>query len=918
MSNLPPNNPIAGKLRLRVQNVTPVLAAGLLFLIAAPLAADDAYLGEPFGVASVTFPAGDEDLSKYSVIEKNGRAFYPTFSRGTARRFLGEIFGVRGVLPTREVNCMFLFKGTEPLEVTVFTPKARTIKVTPRVGRTIPTSLLWQGWWREFNAGARSQSAAGDYSPITWSYLTAMLSRRLNLEPPLMSRTGDTTEHEVLKTLELMVGAERMKSQVLLEAMNRRERPRAATVAPPADLVTAPLELSPSEVPVEPIAMRVPQDCFYVRFGSFSNLMWVKKLAAEYGADLSRMATLRSQDSGASDKFPSMLGLQENDLAEMFGGAIIDDIAVIGRDLFLGDGAAAGILFKAKASPLLSADLKKQLTASADANPSATIETITIGEHKVLHVDSTDGRLRSFYAFDGNYHLVTTSRTIAEQFLATGDEGLGSLGASAEFRHARTLMPLERDDTVFAYISSAFLWGLASPDYQIELRRRLESVAEMEILKLAQLAAGSEGVVDQTNENLERLGFLPPGFGVRPDGSVLLLTEKGPRDSIRGYRGSFVPIPDMPLTTVTPKEADRFRRQAEFYARNWKQMDPMMIGVKRYDLRPDEHVERVAIDANITPFTEEKYGWLAGIIGPPMKQQITHAPNDIITFQASVNGRAFNSDDLPHHIFLGVQDTAPSVDLRPSGAWQIMQILQGAPAYLGSWPKLGSLDFLPADWLNPSNAEGYSELLLGSVKRWQKDGFSVISFHKSVLEQTTPHLKPIETENPAQIRLYVGDIAHSRIAPWINAVYFSRAAQAQSGNEQMMKNMTQQFGVPADKAQQSAQDVLGAKLVDPLEEIEGIPASEEMPADFLAPPLRWFRGLTAEVTKMEHRMVLHAELDLQRKPEEKPKFALPSFPSFNLFGGGDKTKPKKPETKPVPKPAPELLPPKNQPGVREF
>lgn len=898
--------------RMKKSHLIFVLFLSFALGSSASLLGNEAYIGEPFGVASVTVPASSDDLTRHTIVEKNGRVFYPAFTKGTARRFIGELLGVKGVLPTKESTCLFLFKGTEPLEVTIFTPAPKTVVVTPRVGRRIPASMLWQGWWREFNAVARAQADAGEYPPLTWSYLTTMLSRRLRLEPPLLSRVGDTTEHEVLKTLELMVGAERMKSQVIKEAMTRSAAPAAATFAPPADFVIPPLEVSASDVPIEPIAFRVPHDCFYVRFGSFANLMWTKKIGEEYGKDISRMATLRSQDSKASDKMPNMFGLQQNDLAEMFGGAIIDDVAMIGRDLFLGDGASVGILFKAKSSELLGPDLRKQLTSTAASMKGALVEDLKIGDHTVLHVQSTDGKLRSYYAADGDYHLVSTSRTIVEQFLATGKDGVGSLGASNEFRAARTIMPLKREDTIFSYISSAFLWGLASPQYQIELRRRLESIAEMEMLKLAQLSASSEGFEDLTSENLVRLGFLPPGFGVRPDGSRLLLTEKGPRDSVRGYRGSFTPIADTVLTSVTAVEADRFRRQAEFYARNWLQMDPLMVGLKRYDLRPDEFVERVVIDANVTPFTEEKYGWLSTVIGPPMKNQMTPGPKDIVNLQASIKGGMLDPSVPPHQIYLGVQDTTPATDLRPSGVWQVFKILQQTPGYLGSWPKLGFLDWLPREIFGRPDASGYSSLPFG-LWRWQGGGQSVVSFNKTVLAETVPHLKFVETENAAHARLFVGDIANSKLAPWLNDLYFSRAQQAKVGNEKLIQNMTQQFGVPADEAEKSAQELLSAELIDPVKEagIQGKPTAE-----FMAPPLLWFRGLSAEFTKMDHRLVLHAELDLQRKPEEKPAFTLPKFPSLNLFGGG-KSKPKEPEEEPKPK-DPELKPPTNVPGIKEF
>ena len=74
------------------------------------------------------------------------------------------------------------------------------------------------------------------------------------------------------------------------------------------------------------------------------------------------------------------------------------------------------------------------------------------------------------------------------------------------------------------------------------------------------------------------------------------------------------------------------------------------------------------------------------------------------------------------------------------------------------------------------------------------------------------------------------------------------------------------------------------------------------PADYKAPLLEWFRGADAHLNKTGDNLMVHAEIDMQRKPEEKPKFELPLF---NLFGGGQKAL--KPDAKS--KAAAEELPP---------
>src|SRR5438105_15427851 len=106
-------------------------------------------------------------------------------------------------------------------------------------------------------------------------------------------------------------------------------------------------------------------------------------------------------------------------------------------------------------------------------------------------------------------------------------------------------MPLSRNDTVFVYFSSAFFEGLFSPQYSIELERRMKAVTDIELLMLARLAARGEQVQGDSLEDLSATGLLPRGFGRRPDGSGPLLTDSEILDSRRGARGTFLPVADV-------------------------------------------------------------------------------------------------------------------------------------------------------------------------------------------------------------------------------------------------------------------------------------------------------------------------------------------------------------------------------------
>jgi hypothetical protein len=664
-----------------------------------------------------------------------------------------------------------------------------------------------------------------------------------------------------------------------------------------------PLEIA-DQVDIEPIATRVPEDCFYIRFGSFENYLWLDRLQRDYGGDIGRMVTLRGYDAASSQRVQQQLALRTSAMAEVLGPTIVADVALIGRDLFLREGAAIGVLFRARNSALLAADLARQRSTALQEQQAAgaTEAKVQIGGREASLLSTPDNRLRSFHVADGEFHLVTNCRAIAERFLAVCDQqGRGSLGASPEFLHARTLMPTERDDTIFVYMGTAFQQGLLSPQYQVELARRLRAATDLELLLMATWAAAGEGQPSGSIEQLIRGGFLPKGFGQRVDGSQPIVSEQYAGDSLRGGRGSFLPVPDVAIEGISRAEADRLAKQAAYYENSWKRMDPLMAGIKRFALDgPDQ--ERIVIDALVSPFVQQKYGGIVSAIGPPTSVRIRPAAGDIITAQVVLRGGLLSPQVPAHHLFLGVQDSAPLGDMAPSGLLGYLTLLRTAPGYLGAWPKPGFLDLLPIGLGGgPPDAQGYSQMLLGVWRRQWLD-FSALAMDPQLLARVTPDLAPQEVADDAQIRIHVGDLSQAELSAWVNNLTYGRAYLASLGNAKLLHTMSQQLGVPHAQALRQAEHLLDARLVCSLggeyqwNEQTGLwnstawPPSrpDQRPPDYAAPLLEWFRGFDAELVMHEESVLLQAALDLQRKPHEKPRFQLPRF---SLFGSGKEKTP---------------------------
>ncbi len=435
-------------------------------------------------------------------------------------------------VPT-ESTVYFLFRGDSPLDLTVYAPDAQSGQIVPRRDPQAYARLLC-AWWTDYSSASDGRDAAREYPQMVEEYLTDTLARRLEL--PLPRRTPQRQLNILRGELAMLAGTETTRLEMAEKVLLGGFTNEAASVLLPEELPPPrpePLAALP-DVPIEPIALRVPVECLYVRFGSFANFLWLRHRMEDWGGELRDVISERGLDYGLNARMQKQLGLSDGGgLAEVFGDKVIADVAIVGTDTFVNEGAAIGTLFHAKSNLALSNDLTQQRRA-AMREVNGKEEKLTIAGRTVSYISTPEGAMRSYYVVDGDYHLVTTSRQIVEWFLATADGQHESLGASAEFRYTRTSMPLTRDDTVYIYLSPQFFDNLLGPHYHIEMQRRLRSAVELELFPIAELAARAEEMSGSTIDQLVADNLLPQGFGQHPDGSHLVLADGRLVDSLRG------------------------------------------------------------------------------------------------------------------------------------------------------------------------------------------------------------------------------------------------------------------------------------------------------------------------------------------------------------------------------------------------
>jgi hypothetical protein len=851
----------------------------------AAAAVAEAYAGAPFGVGRVELSVGGagamaplED-ERFTVRQDDGRVLYPVVRVDPGRRLLRQLLEIDR---PRNVTVYFLFRGDAPFQMQSYSPQGQVVQVAPRVDARGHARLLAE-WWAQYVNRWESLRKNPQFPPVVENFLAANLARRLGLtlpepQPSLLAALAPkktplddlmiSEQHQL--TIDQQLAAGEWSAGGPLEPLPPQ--------MPWYDLPTAPEAVA--GVAAEPLAQHVPAECFYVRFGSFPNYLWFRDLNRKWQGDLGNMILRRGIHRAASDRIEGQLSLRENAMAKILGPQVIADVAIIGLDPYVNQGAAIGVLFQARVTPLLARDLTEQRREALTKFPDAVESTVKIGERDVSLIATPGGEVRSYYVADGDFHLVTTSARLVQRFLqaSAGDR---SLAASAGFLGMRQKLPHDRGDAVFAYVPPELFRELTSPGVWIEAQRRARVQREAKVLELARLEAAAEGIAASTPQELVDAGLLPAGFGTHPDGSTLIEDEAGFSDSARGRLGLFTTVGEMEVTGATAAEAAAYRRFADRFRQEIGQLPPIGVALARTPLA-DGSGETLTAEVIATPLSGVKLGRLPDILGEPASDRVPPIDGDVVRLEVVLKASPLallgGGDEL-HHLFVGLRDFRSPLIVRQGS------IRAGAPPaelvrmYVGAWPKPGLLKMFSG----PQLAEG-QEPTPAAQEAWQakRDEFLLMSFKPDLIREVLPQLAVEPAPRPAQLWVNVDDLTGKELAAAVNALGYSRTRESAVSATRLMNTLANQLHVSPAEARTVAERLVDGTFECPLGgeyALVDLPDGQaawtstaltpqnqflltEPPADFQLPVLSWFKGLRGDLRLADEELAAHVEIDM--------------------------------------------------------
>jgi hypothetical protein len=491
-------------------------------------------------------------------------------------------------------------------------PSSNPLAFTPPPAITAPEPL--RRAWAETQLAILQQADPMGSDSFS-HYWRSVIAPRYGLDTTdhYLERRRDRREPPDLYSI--FTGAAAIQESLQLEALAGSGKNETANV--PLASLSGPTvkshpfkEMLAGRTPALPeLASWIPADQYAVFFSDLSKQRELADLLDEWGGNLLRQVEPEGKDFHIREKLTRQLCLEESWLSKMFGDRVVGSMAFSGSDPFLKEGTDFTLLFTLK-DP---ASFRKQIQKHYDAARSrgAVRSQFSVGSTRVMAAVSPDRRVSSYAAIRGNIAVVSTSRIALEQALAVADGKLPGLASSEDFRYMRTIYAQgAKEEDVFVYLSDPYIRQLVGPRAKIGEARRLRCSGNLTLIANARLWFKAEQHREPTYAELAKGGYLGKQGIVCPDSGHYEFDPQGEvHCSLHNRTGWLTPVAEVPLTQVTPSEANEYRTFVSNYNRYWtKFFDPIGIRIKLG--------ETIRVETCILPLIENSwYDGLAAFSG---------------------------------------------------------------------------------------------------------------------------------------------------------------------------------------------------------------------------------------------------------------------------------------------------------------
>ncbi len=895
--------------------------------------------GKPYGVGQVEFPLslalekGWHSDQGVKVVCSNCKIWLTACSRVTNPVAAAADDPSEARPSTESLHIYFLYSGENPGAAEVQISGKPCVKVQSDVS-DVPHAQLMQRWWKALRDQQSGIPPA--IQDLTSDFLSAIGKHlRVSSRPqPFSKKEGvSTLEKHFERTLGMLLGFESVRLAMMIDDKAETAGPGPAIhpLPNPVNVIGQRLPASaPLSNDIEPIASLVPNDCFYLRCGSINNYMWLRRFLIGWGGSLDEIVTNTILDTDVRSRIEDQLGI--NSKALLDADSSVNDLAIIGSDVFFDEGAGLGVLIEAKQGEEAKLEaIIYQQRAEKGKLLGAMQHADTIENHRASLFRTPDNRMRSFYARRGRYLLVTNSQAILTSVLRP-QAAARSLSNLQEYRYAvATKRPANSGITL--YLSDPFIRRIASPAFRIELGRRRASAEDCRQLEVAALVAKALGKRWDSKHSLVEENFLPENFGIRPDGSQVDLRSGGALDSMRGKAGTFIPVADVAVTRANQDEVSAYTKFSQRYRAEWPSMDPVLVSIASANI--GENMDRVELKIHITPYARNEYSFLTQYLSQASPQHATLSHNELMGVSARLRTQAGNvlayigirDTNIPGRIVQGelqrtdgrsmsfaTQQSFAAVS--PSGIdglqaiSGLMRNLQNRKAETSPGNPLPTplsiFNFNPYSMGRiPTSAElmiltgeHLVKGLLGitQLNSIYEDGqWSIYGGSAELRQEVRNSLVLQELDQPSQLLLQVRDVSRSEIAPYLNAFSFCQSRKQSAAIASWLNAWSSGLQTDPGTFRKDVEHALHGELHCPLGgeftldeppthwtstkwEQAPLATVDHVPAEYQFPFLQWLKGVELKFNLASASLNSDVVLDVSRANNSgSPSFELRNF-----------------------------------------
>jgi hypothetical protein len=377
------------------------------------------------------------------------------------------------------------------------------------------------------------------------------------------------------------------------------------------------------------LARRVPEDFYLVEFRSVARMLEVLDAGDLWGLHLFSQARREARTQQIGERLRRQLAVETNRLLRPVYDTVVEEVAVTGSDLYLGEGSDVTLLFRTKQPEVFKARMDGFLADAAKGRDVKRTEGEYLGVPYV-HLTSPDRTVHVFSAYpEPNLHVRSNSKAALRRVLEAiqGKDGEGRavrrLGETAEFAYIRTLMPRgAREEDGFIYLSDPFIRHLVGPRLKLAERRRVLCYNHLRMIGHAALMYRTEfGRAPASLADLAAARCLPGKFNDGAytciDGGTYALSADGTAGvcSHHGHAQNLVPCCENPLAWVTGAEADEYEAFLREYSNYWRTFfDPIAV---RVQVTPERYrVETIVLPLINNSIYQSLFGSLNGAPEP--------------------------------------------------------------------------------------------------------------------------------------------------------------------------------------------------------------------------------------------------------------------------------------------------------------